>query len=126
MITPCLDSELLRSNCALETSSEACAAESDARAWSKRLCGSRGSTRTSRSPGFTCEPVCTGMSTICPDAFERTSTAAIGVMTPVASTSTTTVCRRTGAVSTTAASAFLSVQAERPASAPAAATATAA
>ena len=76
--------------------------------------------RASRSPSFTCVPVVTGSCVICPDAFERTSTALIGVMTPVASTSTTMVWRCAGTVCTGAASAFLSAQ---PATAPAASTA---
>ena len=87
------------------------AAASAAAAWSYWFCTSRVSICTSRSPGFTCVPVSTGIFVICPDAFDLTSTTLIGSTTPVACASMTMSRRWTACVEIVGALSFLLAQA---------------
>ena len=95
-----LNSSSARFFCAVETSSLDRAAASCAATWSYWFCTSRVSICTSRSPGFTMDPVSTGSLTICPPALDFTSTTKIGSTTPVACASMMMSRRVTATVET--------------------------
>ncbi len=80
------------------TSSDFCAASRSAFVWSNWFCTSRVSSCTISAPGRTRVPVSTGISVICPDERDFTSTTLMGSMMPVASACTMIVRRSTAAV----------------------------